>query len=429
MSDIFDEFYGDDPEMMQFVKEADERKQAAKNGRPPLRVVDSEPPAEPSGFYNPPGLPSRRFDKEPPPDRSGIALQAWLKLDLPPRDFLMGELLSTVSRWLLIGETGVGKTLFALDLAAAVAAGADFIGWKGKRRARVLYFDGELPAETMKERLEIIAKRYGEDLDLHVYNRDMLGPDEMPPFDTEPGRASLFREIDTRKPDLVIFDAIMCLLIGKMSDEESWQPVKGLVREISKRRVAQVWLHHTGHNADHGFGTKTREWEMDAVALLSNASKDDEEAFAKFQLEFTKARHRNPDNFAQFKPKVISNAGDGFEYVEGRLKSAGGRGSDNDMLVNAFRDAYHRLADGVKETPGLDGDPVRKVLADKLRDDLKARGWIETDEAGSITSNARSRLRRAKQTLFIAHEMIEQDGLVWSIKTRPRARQNNGPHS
>jgi hypothetical protein len=31
--------------------------------------------------------------------------------------------------------------------------------------------------------------------------------------------------------------------------------------------IAQVWLHDTGHDTTKGFGTKTREWEMDTVII------------------------------------------------------------------------------------------------------------------------------------------------------------------
>ena len=55
--------------------------------------------------------------REPP--RHNLKLQSWLNRKIPPRDHLLGELLSTTSRWLIIGDTGIGKTLLALAIAAA----------------------------------------------------------------------------------------------------------------------------------------------------------------------------------------------------------------------------------------------------------------------------------------------------------------------
>ena len=36
-----------------------------------------------------------------------------------------------------------------------------------------MYLDGEMPAETFKERMELIAQRYGSDITLYGYNRDI----------------------------------------------------------------------------------------------------------------------------------------------------------------------------------------------------------------------------------------------------------------
>ena len=111
----------------------------------------------------------------PRTDENALLLSAWLKRELPLRRFLLGNVLCTTSRWIVYGETGVGKTLLAADIAAAIAAGASFLNWQGSgRRARVMYLDGEMPAETFKERMEIIARRYGADIQLYGYNRDVL---------------------------------------------------------------------------------------------------------------------------------------------------------------------------------------------------------------------------------------------------------------
>ena len=48
--------------------------------------------------------------------------------------------------------------------AFAIAAGANFLNWNGVRPARVMYLDGEMPAETMKERIEAAAAIYGDRL-------------------------------------------------------------------------------------------------------------------------------------------------------------------------------------------------------------------------------------------------------------------------
>ena len=171
-----------------------------------------------------------------------------------------------------------------------------------------MYIDGEMPAETMKERIEAAAAIYGDEVKLYAYNRDDLGPDAMPPLNKPEGQTWLWREIEAVKPDVIIFDSMMCLLVGPLSEEETWAPCLPLIRQLSARRIAQVWLNHTGHDATRSFGTKTKEWEFDGVILLSKHPTDDTAVL----LQFTKARLRTPKTAGLFKPQLIRRAEHGW---------------------------------------------------------------------------------------------------------------------
>jgi RecA-family ATPase len=96
--------------------------------------------------------------------RRELLLSAWLKRDLPPRDYLLGHVFCTTSRLIIYGDTGVGKTLFAADMGGAMASGCRFLDWESRRPARVMYLDGEMPAETFKERMELVAAQFGGDI-------------------------------------------------------------------------------------------------------------------------------------------------------------------------------------------------------------------------------------------------------------------------
>jgi hypothetical protein len=142
-----------------------------------------EPPPDWEAQYPPHGSPRELGNAAPPPDCSRLTVAAWRTRALPPRDYLFEDVLCTTSRWLIHGDTGVGKTLFGLELGFAAGGGKHFIGWRGVRPARVMYLDGEMPAETLKERIEAAASIYG-DVDLIAYNRDVLTADDMPPLNT-----------------------------------------------------------------------------------------------------------------------------------------------------------------------------------------------------------------------------------------------------
>ena len=378
---------------------------------------DGAPPEEPEGFYRPSGEALPKF--EPLASRDELLVSAWRQRVLPPRDYLSGDVLCTTSRVLVIGETGIGKTLLCLDWAGAMASGADFLGWRGRRRARVMYLDGELPAETFKERIELIGDRYGDDVKVFGYNRDVLKADDMPPLNTEAGRAWLWREIEAAKPDVIFFDAVMCLLIGKMGEEDSWAPIKDLVRQISSRRIAQIWLHHTGHDASKSFGTKTREWEMDTVMMLSKieAESGEPEMSAAFELKFTKARMRTPANFQQFATKTVRRAESGFVAEDVPAAGKDKPKADFAILRKAFLNAYERLADGVEKSHGFDGALVRKVKVDDIREELKDRGFLALNDRGQVTGASRLNLYRVKADLLDKKGFVEQAGLIWRTRT------------
>jgi hypothetical protein len=126
--------------------------------------------------------------------RQHLLLSAWLKRKLPPRDYLLGNVFCTTSRWLIFGDTGIGKTLFAMSMAGAMASSNPFLRWEGRRKARVMYLDGEMPAESFKERMQLLADEFGADLPLFGYNRDVLRPDEMPPLNARGRKMAVARD-------------------------------------------------------------------------------------------------------------------------------------------------------------------------------------------------------------------------------------------
>jgi hypothetical protein len=265
--------------------------------------------------------------------RDHLLISSWVRMELPPRDFLMGEWVCTTSRVTLIAATGVGKTLLTLDLAAAIAAGRDFLHWKGSGKPRrVMYLDGEMPKETMKERLLLVHKIYGDDIKLFAYNRDVLTADDIPPLNTEAGVKWLAEEIKIVRPDLIVFDSMMALLSGSLKDDEQWEPMKSLLRALSKRNIGQIWINHIGRDATHAYGDVTREWEMDTIITLAKVDKSDPQD-TTITIDFSKkARLRTPHNYRQFATidarrgedgwVVISDPASGFVKEEWALEEA-----------------------------------------------------------------------------------------------------------
>jgi AAA domain len=353
---------------------------------------------------------------EPKPDigaqkRDELLLSSWLKLKLPLRDYLLGDIMSTTSRWIIYGETGVGKTLFGMDMSGAIASGRGMLNWAGSGvKRRVMYLDGELPAETFKERMEIVARQYGPDIELYGYCRDILGDDDMPPLNKPEGVKWLEKECRTIQPEVIVFDSIMCLLTGNMAEEESWAPITPMLRQISQQRCAQIWLHHTGHDTSKGFGTKTREWQMDTVLSLTKDAQNDEHLL----MEFKKARLRTPDTRAQFESLKITCEEGGWAIIGGADKRRGAPGDRGAAKARAFMEAYDRLAYDAPNSAGFNGKPVRKVALDAVRKEMRSRGALGDSTPGlKMTSAEYKAFDSAKEANTESKKLIEADGFVW----------------
>jgi hypothetical protein len=181
----------------------------------------------------------------------------------------------------------------------------------------------------------------------------------MPPLNTPEGEAWLWREIDAVRPDVILFDSIMCLLAGSMAEEESWAPVKLTMRKITGRGIAQFWWHHTGHDATKGFGTKTREWEMDTVASLT-----EEENGGGVAFDFRKARLRTPKTAEDFKSRVTIRDANGWSVTGDALAKPGGATTSEVAAVKiALLRAYDRLADTCPPRAVSMGQPNRGLCS------------------------------------------------------------------
>ena len=232
-----------------------------------------------------------------------LTLVEWQSRELPELDPVIGEMLTTTTRMLLHATTGLGKTHLGMGLFAHAAAGKDFLHWHCPRPRNVLYIDGEMSRALFKERLDDMVGRLGVIPPRFLaFSREDI-PD-FAPLNTREGQAAFWKLVEEAERrlngplDALSLDNIMSLITGDMKEEDAWRDTMPLVHALTKRRTGQLWLHHTGHDASRGYGTKTREWQLDVVAHLDQVKRADTDV--SFTLSFPKARGRCPRNRADF---------------------------------------------------------------------------------------------------------------------------------
>jgi hypothetical protein len=330
---------------------------------------------------------------EAPGLRDFLSIEAWTQRDIPEPDRLLGDMVTTTSRMFLVGKTGLGKTMVGFGLAAGMASGGGFCHWRSARPARVLYIDGEMPAELIKSRSIDALRRAGPipPGNLVIYSRDTeeqfakmfpaLG--NIAPLNTEKGQNFVHALIEAIGGcDCVIFDNVMSLVNGDQKDEVPWSETMPLVMALTAKHIGQIWLDHTGHNTDRQYGSSTKAWRFDAVGVMT-ALPDSQQVRGEvsFIMSFDgagKARRRTPANWSDFETCIFRLKDD-----EWRSEPANSRTDSGPKLSPRAREFYQSFMDAlvITRTPGRTtrtawfAELVRVGLADQIEpdDDHKER--------------------------------------------------------
>jgi hypothetical protein len=279
---------------------------------------EPEPPPQPTGKSR-----SNSYNQKPgaadvalKPDASKaiLRLDEWLKRDLEPPTLVMGEWLSTTSRVMLYAPTGLGKSMFGIALGMRVAGGNGFLHWQGHGPYRVLYIDGEMSRPLLKERLADEAQRLGA-IPPTFYALSHEDVENFAPLNTEEGQKTIDGLIEKIGGiDLLFLDNIMCLVSGDMKEEESWRQTVPWQHSLTRRRIGQFWFHHTGHDESKGYGTKTKEWQLDTVLKMEQVDRDDTDV--SFAIHFQKKRLCIPRTRRDFRDVIIALVDDRWELSE-----------------------------------------------------------------------------------------------------------------
>lgn len=349
------------------------------------------------------------------PDAAVIAyldVHLWAARDIPPPDKIFGELVTTTTRMFLVGRTGLGKTLLGMAMAYAAACGKDFMHWACARPVRVLYIDGEMPAELIKLRaLEILRKEYGPaEGNLLIFAADTmeefqrLFPSMAPfqPLNTEGGQQfvkDLLKAVGGA--DLVIFDNVMSLVVGDQKDEVPWSETLPLVSWLTSQRIGQIWLDHTGHNTDRQYGSATKAWRMDAVGLMTPVEGGGRDEVA-FTLSFDhpgKARRRTPANWQDFQTCAV-------RLVQGEWLSEPAEKADA-VKVSPSRRVFHDHLISAVNGSG-------QATIDQWEKSCIHRGSMEPGEVGETfhARDKRKKLFRTAKGELLAAKWISINGEV-----------------
>jgi hypothetical protein len=343
-----------------------------------------------------------------------LSLADWLARDLPPADNVLGRLLSTTSRLMLVAASGLGKTSFAMAKAFAMADGHGFLHWRGGRPCRVLYIDGEMSKPLIKARLTDAVRRFGGKPKT-IFMLCRADVEDMPPLNTPGGQAFIDVKIkEVGGVDFIFFDNVQALLVGDMKEEEAWQDTLPWIKRLTKRRIGQCWVHHTGWDKSRAYGSSAREWQLDTVAVMEEI--EGSGCDIAFTLTFTKARERTPDNRADFETVVITLANDQWAVEHGMAAKKGDAVTKTERswlndIVDLF--ATPDAAKPVTPTPGM--PTVQALTRDQVRDGLRHKGRFTADREKALTQADRTKLSTILNSLKAKGKIGMTEQFIWLL--------------
>jgi len=232
-------------------------------------------------------------DVKPEKPRHGLkvlSIGELLSLELPPREYLLSPLIPMRGLAMLYAPRGIGKTYLALSISYAIAAGDKALRWQAPASRRVLYVDGEMPLESLQQRLAAVVGSAEKQADPE--NFKLLAADHqdfgLPDLATIDGQAKMEPYLDGIQ--LLVLDNLSTLVrSGKENEAECWTLIQEWLLDLRRRGIAVLFVHHAGKDGNQR-GTSKKEDVLDTVICLRRPANYEPKQGARFEIHLEKAR-------------------------------------------------------------------------------------------------------------------------------------------
>ncbi len=316
------------------------------------------------------------------PDAINLAVVSSTELatmSLQARRPLLGTWFCEGDLGMMFSGRGIGKTWLALLMSKALSEGGRVGEWQAHNPTRVLYIDGEMPADLMRARDKGLGNDCG---DVEFLNHEIL-------FDrtglvlniTRPEVQQAITERCIREQTkVVVLDNLSTLASGmKENDASEWEQVNNWLLQFRRHRIAVILVHHAGRNGQ-ARGTSKREDAAFWVIALDDAKRSGEDIRgARFISRFTKPSRNTQEEVPMFEWHIIT------DNVTGRISVSHKRAQSMDVLRQCIEEGVTdctQLAAEMGVSPGTISKRAKKAIDEGwLR--KKGRGYEIVDERKS----------------------------------------------
>ena len=207
-------------------------------------------------------------------DKATCSSAGLAQLNVPPREPILGEWFKEADLGFIFGARGLGKTWLALLIGRQCAEGGSVAEWKVHKPRRVLYVDGEMALDSIRERDAGLSTAPADGM-FYLQHEALFHLTGKVLNLTDPIlQAAILEDCLRKKLEVLILDNLSCLFTGiKENDADAWEKVLPWLLELRRNRIAVIIIAHAGRN---GFmrGTSRREDAANWIIQLT-AAKDD----------------------------------------------------------------------------------------------------------------------------------------------------------
>jgi len=228
-------------------------------------------------------------------------------LELRPRKKLLGDWFCEGDLGFIFAFRGVGKTWLALAIAQALSTGGKLGDWQAHESVKVLYIDGEMPPDLMRDRCdglqstndqlqflnhEILFERTGKVL--NITNREI--------------QQAITQRCFMNGVKVLILDNLSTLASGmKENEADSWELVNNWLLDLRRRKIAVVIVHHAGRSGEMR-GTSKREDNVFWIIALDDAKQHaDDKRGARFVSRFTKPSRNTQEEIPAYEWHFVTD--------------------------------------------------------------------------------------------------------------------------
>lgn len=213
------------------------------------------------------------------------------EIEVPQRENLCGTWMKQGDLGFVFGPRGIGKTWLTALFARSLAEGKPIGHWPVTKARRVLYVDGEMPLDGMRERDAALRSSTGE---LYVLNHEWMfqRADCVLNLSSLTAQQALLQLCVHDRFDVLILDNLSCLFSGVAeNDADSWEQVLPWLLSLRRHKVAVIIVHHANRTGVNMRGTSRREdaafWVLRLDSVVDHSK---ETSGARFISRFTKTR-------------------------------------------------------------------------------------------------------------------------------------------